>query len=151
MVLGSPHWVLNGSRTVLVEFYVFSRARRFTRFCAETIENVNLQQLPSGRLRTPREQNDRAPLGEYYIFYEAIPPKVESSTATNYWYDYHLHLPIREGEGHRRSERLNPTRERVGDPGGSSRTLGADLDRRPPETLSWSRRPGNKQKQHNQV
>ena len=139
MVLGSPHWVLDGSRTVLVEFYVFGRVQRFTRICTETIENVNLQKLPSGRLRTPREQNDRVPRGEYYIFYEAFSLKVEFEHYNKLLVRLAtcILLPIREGEGHRRSERLNPTRERVGgDPGGSSRTLGADLDRSPSATLS---------------
>ncbi len=142
---------------VLVVFLSNSRsstlARHFTRICTETVENVDLQKLPSGRLRTPREQNDRAPLEEEYIFYEAIPLKVEFEHCNKLLVRLAtcILLPIREGEGHRRSERLNPTRERGGDPGGSSRTLGADLDRRSTETLSWSRRPGNKQKQHDQV
>ena len=64
---------------VLVVFPTSSRsstlARRFTRIFTETIENVNLQKLPLGRLQTPREQNDRVPLEEEYIFDVAIPPK----------------------------------------------------------------------------
>ena len=49
------------------------------------------QQLPLGRLQTPREWNDRVPIEEYCIFNVAIPLKVEfEKKVKNYNNNMHL-------------------------------------------------------------